>query len=79
MGVLNTTLRPEETTMSDATRKILKAEAISSLEGYLKSGLQGLLQKGLDRVRALDVRPEGCLNSGAEGIRHLINHLQMYC
>jgi hypothetical protein len=56
--------------MNQSERDLLKAEAISSLQGYLKTGLAGLKQKGLDRLRALDIRTHGSedLPGGVEAI-----------
>ena len=55
----------------------LKNEAISKLEGYLKSGVAGLLQQALDRVQAMGINTER-VSRNRQGAENLLSHLVMW-
>ena len=55
----------------------LKNEAISKLEGYLKSEVAGLLQQALDRVQAMGINTER-VSRNRQGAENLLSHLVMW-
>jgi hypothetical protein len=64
--------------MDDATRELLKTEAIRALENYLATGLAGFRQKGLDRLHALGIDTSRCQDTDRD-IEHLIRHVSAWC
>jgi hypothetical protein len=61
--------------MDAQTRELLKQEAVRGLRSYLATGIRGFLQKGLDRLRALDIAT-GTGEPTREGIEQLVRQVE---
>lgn len=53
----------------------LYAEATRSLEGYLKSGLAGMYQQGIDRLAAVGIKTDAFRDASKGNARYLLGHL----
>lgn len=63
--------------MNATTTETLVAEAARNLEGYISCGLRGLLQKGVDRCKALGMRDLEWVQE-REDVLFLLKHLRLH-
>jgi hypothetical protein len=66
-------MQTQTTQQSYADR--MRAEALAKLKAYLRTGIEGLRQQGIDRLHAIGVNTDRC--PGRDGAEHLVKYLEL--